>query len=367
MKLETIVAIIKMPGEGSIDMGTITIKDIARLSGVGVSTVSRAINNHPDINEETKSMIMQVIKENHYIPNNSARNLKRSDSKTIAVLIKGISNPFFNNMLKAFEEEIQKKRYSFLLHRVDEEQDEIDIAIELEKEKRLRGIVFLGGYFSHSEEKLSQLKVPFVLSTIGVSKRIDKTHYSSVSVNDFEESYKMVDYLCKQGHQRIATITAAPHDESIGKLRFKGYKQALIDNGIEFDEDLVCYMKEDVETYSMKNGYLVTKELLESKEKFTAIFAISDSMAVGACRAIFEAGKKVPEDYSVAGFDGLDIASYYHPSITTIKQPAIEMAEESIHILFDIIHKKKVQENRIFAGELVVGESTRSLLDDKKN
>ena len=150
-------------------MDTITIKDVARLCGVGVSTVSRAINNHPDINEETKQKVLQVIKENHYIPNNSARNLKRSASKTIAVLIKGIDNPFFSGMIKIFEEEIQKKKYSFILHRVDEGEDEVDVAVELVKEKKLKGIIFLGGYFSHSQAKLDQLDVPFVLSTIAIT------------------------------------------------------------------------------------------------------------------------------------------------------------------------------------------------------
>ena len=101
-------------------MESITIKDVARICGVGVSTVSRAINNHPDINPETKEMIMQVIKENHYVPNNSARNLKRSDARAIAILIKGISNPFFNSMIKVFEEEIQKKKYTLVLQHVDE-------------------------------------------------------------------------------------------------------------------------------------------------------------------------------------------------------------------------------------------------------
>ena len=132
-------------------MESITIKDVARICGVGVSTVSRAINNHPDINPETKEMIMQVIKENHYVPNNSARNLKRSDARAIAILIKGISNPFFNSMIKVFEEEIQKKKYTLVLQHVDEWQDETEVALELEKEKRLRGIVFLGGFASHSE------------------------------------------------------------------------------------------------------------------------------------------------------------------------------------------------------------------------
>lgn len=342
-------------------MESITIKDIARKSGVGVSTVSRAINNHPDINEETKTKIMQIIKEYNYVPNNSARNLKRTESNTIAVLIKGITNPFFNNILKVFESEIQERKYSFLLHRVEEHEDEIDIAVLLEKEKRLKGIVFLGGYFYHSIEKLKQLKVPFVLSTGGVSEKIEPKYYSCVMVDDYKESYKMVDYLCKLGHKKIAILSAPVDDESIGKLRLKGFRQALKDNNISLDPTLVCYLLDDsIETFSMKYGYEVTKELLESKKEFSAIYAISDSMAVGACKAIFEAGKKVPEDYSVAGFDGMDISFYYHPSITTIRQPVEEMSQETIRILFDIIDKKVSREHKTFDAELVIGQSTQT-------
>lgn len=342
-------------------MGTITIKDIAKLSGVGITTVSRAINNHPDINEETKAMIMQIIKENNYVPNNSARNLKRSNSNTIAVLIKGISNPFFSSMIKTLERRIKEKKYSFILQHVDEKQNEIDVAIELIKEKKLKGIVFLGGYFSHSDEKLRQLKVPFVLSTVGTIQKYDKTICSSVSVDDFKESYKMVDYLCNLGHTKIATITAPMDDESIGKLRYKGYVKALGDNGIDIDKNLVRIMKDDIESYSMQNGYAVTKELLESGQDFTAIYCISDSIAIGACKAIYDAGKRVPEDYSVAGFDGLDIAHYYNPSITTIKQPVGEMAEATVKILFDVIKNKTSAQQKIFQGELVIGQSTRSI------
>ncbi|ROR29346.1 LacI family transcriptional regulator [Mobilisporobacter senegalensis] len=341
-------------------MESITIKDIAKKCGVGVSTVSRAINNHPDINEETKTKIMQVIKEYNYIPNNSARNLKRTESNTIAVLIKGITNPFFNNILKVFESEIQDRKYSFLLHRVEEHEDEIDLAVLLAKEKRLKGIVFLGGYFYHSIEKLKQLKVPFVLSTGGVSEKIDQKYYSSVMVDDYKESYKMTDYLCKLGHKKIAIISAPVDDESIGKLRLRGFKQALIDNNITPNPNLVRYQVDDtLETFSMKYGYEVTKELLQTGEEFTAIYAISDSMAVGACKAIFESGKKVPDDYSVAGFDGLDISFYYHPSITTIRQPAEEMSQETIRILFDIIDNKVNKEHKTFDAELVIGQSTK--------
>lgn len=343
-------------------MDTITIRDIARLCGVGVSTVSRAINNHPDINEETKAMIMKVIKDNNYIPNNSARNLKRTDSNAIAVLIKGITNPFFSNMIKTFEKKIKEKKYSFILQHVDNREDETDVAIELVKEKKLKGIVFLGGHFSHPDEKLRKINVPFILSTIGTTQKLDKTICSSVSVDDFEESYKMVDYLCKIGHTKIATITAPMDDESIGSLRLNGYLAALKDNGVPVRKNLIRFMKDELESYSMENGYAVTKELLEENEDFTAIYAICDSLAIGACRAIIESGKKIPEDYSVAGFDGLDISHYYNPSITTIKQPVEEMAEETIRILFDAIDNKTSSQHRIFQGKLVIGQSTKPIL-----
>ena len=111
-------------------METITIKDIARMCGVGVSTVSRAMNNHPDINEETKQKVMDIIKEYNYIPNNSARNLKLSESNSIAILVKGISNPFFMKMIKVMEKEIQKKKYALVLHHVEMNEDEVDVALE---------------------------------------------------------------------------------------------------------------------------------------------------------------------------------------------------------------------------------------------
>lgn len=339
-------------------MESITIKDVARICGVGVSTVSRAINNHPDINQATKNMIMQVIREYNYIPNNSARNLKRSDSKTIAVLIKGISNPFFSSMIKILEQEVQKKKYSFVLHRVDEHEDEVDVALQLVKEKRLKGIIFLGGYFTHRQEKLEQLQVPFVLSTIGILDQMDKNIYSSVSVDDFAEAYKMTDYLIGLGHEQILILAARPEDESIGKLRLDGYKKALEDHGLQTEEENIIYMQDNVESYTMESGYLSMKKAIEDKRKATAVFAISDSLAIGACKAILEAGKRIPQDYSVAGFDGLDITRFYNPTITTIRQPVEEMARATSKILFDVIKQNSKHKQMIFPGELIVGQST---------
>lgn len=341
-------------------MESVTIRDIARICKVGVSTVSRAMNDHPDVSQETKDKVMQAIRDHNYVPNNCAQNLKRTDARTIAVLVKGISNPLFTRMIRVFELEIQKEHYTMVLQHVDDRQDEVDVAIQLEKEKRLRGIVFLGGYFSHSEDKLKKIHVPFVLSTISLQED-DQKKYASVSVDDVKESRKMVDYLISKGHRKIALLCSARDDESIGYLRMKGYQEALQNHGIRPNPELVKYMKEELGTYTMENGYAMTKELIDSKEEFTAIFAISDRMAVGACKAIFDSGKSVPEDYSVIGFDGLDFAQYYHPSITTLRQPMEEMAEATIRTLLGMIGDRPSSEHIVFDGELIEAQSVRAI------
>ncbi len=342
-------------------MKTITIKDIAKKCGVGVSTVSRAINNHPDISEETRNMIMEVIKESNFVPNKSARNLKLLDTKTIAVLIKGIDNPFFQNMIKVFEEEIQSRKYSFILHRVDTNQDEVEVALELIKEKRLKGIVFLGGNFARQGDKLKEIEVPFILSTIAMSDNVDKNLYSSVCVDDRKESEKAVKFLCDKGHKKIAVLAAGKSDQSISKLRIEGYRNALKSKGIDINEKLIRHTKNNENIQVMENGYKLMNELLESGEEFTAVYSISDSMAIGACKAILDSGKRIPQDYSVVGFDGLDITYYYNPSITTIRQPVEAMARETTKILFDLINNKATNQHKVFEAELVERESTLKL------
>ena len=340
-------------------MAEITIKDVAKRCGVGVSTVSRAINNHPDINPATKQMIMDVIQQSGYIPNNSARNLKRADGKSIAVLIKGITNPFFSKMIKIIEEEIQKKHYSMELRHVESFEDEVDIALELVKEKRLKGIIFLGGYFSHSLEKLEKMTVPFVFGTVGAPpENISKARYSDVTVDDFKESKKITEYLIDLGHNDIAFLGAEPGDLSIGKLRLEGYMDALKEHKIPEKEELIRSITAVGDIYSMENGYQATKQLLESGANFTAIYAIADSLAIGALRALMDAGLKVPEDVSVAGYDGIELGDFYAPRLTTLRQPVEEMALETVKLLFHIISGKEEHQHIVFSGELLVKEST---------
>ena len=343
-------------------MDSINIKDIARICGVGVSTVSRAINNHPDINPETKNMIMQAIKEHNYIPNNSARNLKRTDSKAIAVLIKGISNPFFNKMIRVFEEEIQKKKYLFIMQRVDASEDEVDVALELIKEKRLKGIIFLGLNYYHPEGELEKINVPFVLGTVGsIFEDEDLSRYSHVTLDDEKESYKAVEYLIRKGHRDIAIISAEERDSSVGRLRMQGYQRALADYQIPEKKELICPVSDEIEHYTMTNGYMTTKKLIESGAPFSAVFAFSDIIAAGVYRAVHEAGLRIPEDVSVVGFDGSELGDYLQPKLTSVAQPVSKMADAIINQLYDMIDGRCGNRSQIFEGKLLEKESVRQI------
>lgn len=341
-------------------MPEITIKDIARECGVGVSTVSRALNNHPDINPVTKKKIMEIIEETGFVPNNSARNLKRTDAKCIAVLVKGITNPLFSNMIKVIEDETQKNRYAMVLQHVEGSENEFDVALELIKEKRLRGIIFLGGSIHNAEGKIAQLKIPFVFSTIGMilSDKIQKDTYSSITVDDRLESEKMTDYLLKLGHQNIAIIAEGSEYLSVGQLRIEGYKDAYKKSQTPLKESLIRYVEEDLEHYSVENGYVTAQKLLGSGEEFTAIYATADVLAIGACRAVLDAGKRIPEDISVVGYDGIDLADYYNPRLTTIKQPVERMAVATVKHLFEMIRNGKEHKQMVFSAELSVQESS---------
>lgn len=341
-------------------MESVTIKDIAKRCNVAVSTVSRAINNHPDINPETRRKIMKVIEENHYIPNNSAQNLKKSVSKTIGVVIKGADNQLFAKMRPVLVEGIAQYDYDSDIEYISISGDEIREALRLVKEKRLKGLIFLGGNHNRTEEDLKAVPVPFVMCTVDMDETVPKDLYSSVSVDSYQESYRMVDHLCSKGYKKIVIFSGSRGDESVGRLRLNGYRDALKANRIEVDEQRIWYSQDWAEdVFSMANGYRMGKKLIESGIDFDCVYAVADSIAIGAGRALLESGIRIPEECGLAGFDGLDETLYYHPSITTMRQPVKEMAEDAVKILFSMLHKGEANQHRVFSCKLEARESTQ--------
>ncbi|PAB59689.1 LacI family DNA-binding transcriptional regulator [Anaeromicrobium sediminis] len=338
-------------------MKALNIKDIAKLAGVGVSTVSRVLNDHPDVKAATREKVLKVIDEVNYIPNNSARNLKRSNSKNIGVLVKGIYNPFFAELVNSIEKRIDEEGYSMILHYNDDVTSDLEGAIQLIKEKKLQGLICLGGDFNDlKEDNLVELNTPLVLSSININDDVDKEKFSSVIIENEKSSYDAVEYLCKLGHEHIGIITTGEGDTNVGQLRHKGYKRALREYDIDPKDDLV-----EFGDYSFKSGFEAMNKLLDRNENITAVFAISDIMAIGAAKAILSRGYKIPEDISIIGFDGLEFGEYFHPSITTVKQPREEMGEKSIEILMNLIKGKKEQEHIVLKTELLERESCKKV------
>ncbi len=340
-----------------------TIKDIAKICGVGIGTVSRAINNEPGVSPATREKILKVVEENGFVPNSSAKNLKAVESHTIALLVKGIDNIFFEEMLRIFEQELQKLDYSYVVVPVAENQDESKVALSLVRERRLKGVIFLGGLLSTPDDgSMDSLDIPCVRCTVANPDITVGNKDLSVSIDDRKEARRAVSYLLQCGHKRVAMIAAKEDDTSVGTMRLAGYKDALLDASVDFDSSLVCPMHPDYPEYTVASGYHTTKALLESGTDFTALFTISDMVAFGAYKAIKEKGLSIPDDISVMGFDGLALTEYFHPALTTISQPTDQMVTASIELLIKAIESDDTRgEHRIYMAELIERDSVKKL------
>lgn len=326
------------------------IKDIAQLANVGVSTVSRVINNHPDVKESTREKIKQIMKESNYIPNNNARILKQNNTKNIGVLVKGVFNPLFYQMTKIMGTKISEAGYTMIMGQNEYKfYEEIDALRSFIKEKRLQGVICLGGNFSDIKNgTFSDTEIPIVLTSVNTMTKKYKENYSSVGIDDEKAAYEATKYLINKGHEKIALIIGDVNDFGVSWWRLKGYKKALEERGIEINDKLITIGK-----YTRKGAYEVITELLKSENEFTAIFALSDIMAVGAAKAVIDYGLRIPEDISIIGFDGMDESKYYNPSITTVKQPKKHMAEVGINLLMGLINGEKNNEHIVLDTELI--------------
>ncbi|MBM6820711.1 MULTISPECIES: LacI family DNA-binding transcriptional regulator [Clostridia] len=334
------------------------IRDIARISGVGVSTVSRVLNNHPDVKESTRENVLRVIKESNYVPNNSARILKQNNTKNIGVLVKGVFNPFFSELINVIGNKINENKYTMILQQNDYVlEHEVENIISFVKEKRLQGIICLGGNFIDlDEDSFKNIDVPVILTSVNTVSPSGRDKYSTVGINNLQSAYDATDYLIKKGHKNIALMIGEENDFCVSWWRYKGYIKALKDNNIEpNDENLI------IGDYDSNIAYKVTLDFLKKRKDITAIFAISDIMAMGVAKAVIDSGLIVGKDISIVGFDGMNISRYYNPGITTIKQPMEEMAIKSVEILFDLLKNKCENQHVLLDTELIERESCADL------
>ena len=226
--------------------------------------------------------------------------------------------------------------------------------ISFVKEKRLQGIICLGGNFIDlDEDSFKNIDVPVVLTSVNTVSPLGRDKYSTVGIDNLQASYSATEYLIKKGHTNIALMIGEENDFCVSWWRYKGYIKALREYDIEVNDDNLL-----IGDYDTKKAYEETLKFLKRRKDITAIFAISDFMAIGAARAVVDSGLVVGKDVSILGFDGMDISCYYNPGISTIKQPKKEMAEKSVEILFELLKGNGENKHILLDTELLERESS---------
>ena len=335
-----------------------TIRDVAEHCGVSISTVSRVLNDHPDVSREVRKRVMDAVRELHYVPNLAARDLVMTGGDSIGLVVRGAQNPFFTPLIRSVEQSIEAAGYTMVLHQIQAGGDELAAAAQLSRSKRLRGLILLGGRFNYTPEETASIDVPFVCCTYTNDfGTIDPEEYSSVSIDDRAEACRAVRLLTKSGHKKIAVLLDSSHDASISELRYQGYKDALAEAGIEPDPGMLI----ECGSYHMEKAYEKMRSFVSSGKEFTALFCVADSMAIAAMKALHDDGLKVPDDCSVVAIDGIYMSLYTIPTLTTLSQPKEAMGQQAVSILTDILSGKDKHRHIRLSTTLRQGGTVRKI------
>jgi len=328
-----------------------TIKDIARLSGVGVATVSRVLNRHPDVSEETRRKVMAVVEEQGFQPNTNARHLKQQTSASIAVVVKGTMNMLFADLVERIQQLLQDAERDAAVYYLDEDANEVAYAVQLCRERKPLGMLFLGGDRELFQAGFQSITVPCVLLT-NTAEDLEFDNLSSFTTDDREASRQAVRFLAEQGHRRIGLLGGNRSCFQIGYSRYLGCKEACRELELPFDEGQCEPCR-----YSLEDGYAATQRLLARCPDLTAIFAVSDVTAIGAIRALRDLGKRVPEDISVMGYDGIPMSRYSVPRLTTVRQDTQQLAERGVDLLLRRLQRPCAPVHSLVPFQLIPGES----------
>ncbi|MBQ6878116.1 MAG: LacI family DNA-binding transcriptional regulator [Oscillospiraceae bacterium] len=333
-----------------------TIKDLAEKTGYGVATVSRVLNNHPNVSEKAKKAIMKAVEESGFQINDNAKQLKQQRATSILVVVKGTSNEMFGSLVETIQSEVAKTDYPLIVDYIDEDDNEVLRAVRLCREKKPLGIMILGGNMEHFRNDFEKIEVPCVLVSSDASN-LKFDNLSSVSTDDRFAAKCAVDSLVALGHKRFAIVGGDCETSDTGRLRFEGCMDSFREHGIDFDREL------DYKgvRFSYQDGYNATCRLIENKRNFTALFAAADVMAIGAIRALRDYGFRVPEDVSVLGFDGLALGSFLVPKLSTVEQSVRKMAVRSVEILLDSIENNGKSRHERVPFVVRQRESTRKI------
>ncbi len=329
----------------------ITIADVAKHAGVSKMTVSRVINNSGYISDETRARVEASIKELGYIPNALARSLRFKQTRTIALIVTDITNPFFTTVARGVEDEASQRDFSVIFCNTDESPDEESQYVNVLLQKQVDGLLLVPtGGAGEIITFLNNHTVPFVL----LDRRVPNAEVDVVRSDSEQAAYEGIRYLIELGHKRIATLGGSKRISSSSD-RAAGYQRAMREAGLDHEMHRVYYT-----SFTVEGGYMAGQQALATDVIPTAFFAANNFIAIGALRALKEAGLTVPGDVSVMTFDDLPTAIVLEPFLTVIEQDPYLMGREATALLLDRIDGTGPSESQeiLLPTQLIVRAST---------
>lgn len=332
-------------------MRQVTIKDIAKETGLSIATVSYVLNGKDNVLQETKQKVLDAAQQLGYVRNYSARSLVMNASNLIGVVIPQtepgkvmvFENPFYSEMLSSIEYHARQIGYHMIVSGTDMDERYFQLA----KERNLDGIIIIGVYSDAFYSGLETARIPIVL----IDSYIEDRPFSSVRINDEESSFEAVSYLIQKGHRDIAFISGKLKDGGVCEKRYMGYLKALEQAGIALKKENILTGNTDFDS-----GMLLAERMLLNT-KVSAVFCSADIVALGVIKKLTEKKVRIPDEISVVGFDNLSIAKYCTPGLTTVGQDVFEKGRVAVELIEKGIKHKEEAKQIILNTKIVERES----------
>jgi LacI family transcriptional regulator, sucrose operon repressor len=316
----------------------ITIKEVAKRANVSSATVSRMLNDSGYVSEEARERILKVIEETGYVPSENAKSLRTKKTKVIGVILPKLGSETMSRMVNGLDRVLAAKGYQLLLANTNLSAEKEIEFLKLLKSRDVEGIILSATNTNEQlVEEIQKLKIPFVV--VGQ----DMPDTPSVVFNEIMATQDMIEYLIEKGHEKVAFIGVSESDRAVGLMRKKGYLAAMEKHGLPIEEHWI-----QTAFFDVGSGYRAMKNMMEkSAQRPTAVFAVTDRLAIGAMNYIKEAGLRIPEDMALAGVGASELSQYVTPSLTTVDFQYNKAGQEAANLILSLINQKNIHTSKI--------------------
>ncbi|NMB28115.1 MAG: LacI family transcriptional regulator [Tissierellia bacterium] len=320
----------------------VTIKDVAKLAGVSISTVSRVINDSKPVSSEMKAKVLEAIEQLGYKPNEIARSLVTKKSNLIGIVVTDIGNSYIAEMVRGIEEIGRMYGYDIVLSSSYGDSNTEKKFAEILRSKQVEGIILISETVNKDViDYIQDFKIPFIY----LNKYYIDSKFPSVSIDDYEASFRMTNYLLELGHRNVLYLTVNGEVEtSLEKYKINGYKKAI--DRLEEGREWIFSAK----GFSIEDGYNIGDRIVKfiKEDNITAVFCCQDELAIGLINYCYDNNIKVPEDISICGYGDIKIASIYRPRLTTIKEPYYDIGAVAIRKIIKELDGEKIEDKNTY-------------------